>query len=141
MVIGCVVLATAQPMSIYGAPAEEPKITPETVIYPKAPTSAAPNTPLGTREGGGIGGSLWISLLLLGGCGAWWWWKNRSGAGAGLHGGGSRRLAIEETRSLGNRQYLVVASYEGRRYLLGVTQGQINLLTSLPGASEHKDSQ
>ena len=43
-----------------------------------------------------------------------------------------RSLAVEETRSLGNRQYLVVASYEGKKFLLGVCPGRINLLSALP---------
>lgn len=131
MVIGCVVLATAQPMSTFGASTEEPKMTPDTVIYPKAPANTPPSPATATKDGGSIAGSLWISLLLLGGGGAWWWWKNRLSSGPGVPGNASRKLTIEETRALGNRQYLVVASYDGRKYLLGVTQGQISLLTAL----------
>ena len=43
----------------------------------------------------------------------------------------ARQLAIQETRSLGNRQYLVVASYEDKKFLLGVTPGRIEMLTPL----------
>jgi flagellar protein FliO/FliZ len=39
---------------------------------------------------------------------------------------------IEETRSLGNRQYLIVAAYEEKKLLLGVTPGRIKLLCDLP---------
>jgi flagellar protein FliO/FliZ len=46
-----------------------------------------------------------------------------------------RSLAIDETRSLGNRQYLVVASYEGKKFLIGVCPGRIDMLSSLDGSS------
>jgi flagellar protein FliO/FliZ len=46
------------------------------------------------------------------------------------------KLQIEETRSLGNRQYLVVAVYEGQKLLLGVTPGQIQLLTPLSSGED-----
>lgn len=42
-----------------------------------------------------------------------------------------RKLHIEESRSLGHRQYLVVAAYEGRRFLLGVCPGSIEYLSGL----------
>ncbi len=42
-----------------------------------------------------------------------------------------RKLHIEESRSLGHRQHLVVASYEGRRFLLGVCPGSIEYLSGL----------
>ena len=45
----------------------------------------------------------------------------------------ARRLVIDETKSLGSRQYLVVASYEGKKLLLGVCPGRIDLLTPLDG--------
>jgi flagellar protein FliO/FliZ len=43
----------------------------------------------------------------------------------------NRKLNIEESRSLGHRQYLVVASYEGRKFLLGVCPGSIEYLSGL----------
>jgi flagellar protein FliO/FliZ len=36
---------------------------------------------------------------------------------------------------LGNRQFLVVAEYEGRKMLLGVCPGRIELLSELGGKS------
>jgi len=48
----------------------------------------------------------------------------------------TRALAVEETRSLGNRQFLVVASYEGKKFLLGVCPGRIELLAPLDGSAE-----
>ena len=50
--------------------------------------------------------------------------------GAGVAAAG-RKLAVAETRSLGSRQYLVVATYGEKKFLLGVCPGRINLLTSL----------
>ena len=67
--------------------------------------------------------------LALAGVGGWLLWRNRRGVPAGRD---QRSLAVEETRSLGNRQYLVVASYEGKKFLLGVCPGKINLLSALP---------
>ncbi|MBK8477735.1 MAG: flagellar biosynthetic protein FliO [Opitutaceae bacterium] len=47
-----------------------------------------------------------------------------------------QRLMIEETRPLGNKQFLAVATYGDRRMLLGVCAGRIDLLCRLdePGA-------
>ena len=47
-----------------------------------------------------------------------------------------RNCVIEEIRSLGIRQYLVVAGYEDRKFLIGVTPGQIQLLARLDAAQE-----
>jgi len=44
---------------------------------------------------------------------------------------GARKLNVAETRMLGNRQFLVVAEYEGRKMLLGVCPGRIELLSEL----------
>lgn len=55
-------------------------------------------------------------------------YRNRRNTPAGRE---LRSLAIDETRSLGNRQYLVVASYDGRKFLLGVCPGRIEMLTPL----------
>lgn len=67
--------------------------------------------------------------LALAAVGGWLVWRNRRGMPAKSD---LRSLAVEETRSLGNRQYLVVASYEGKKFLLGVCPGRINLLSALP---------
>lgn len=87
------------------------------------------------------GGSLNTVTLLVGvvlaGVGGWLVWRNRRGAPVGRD---LQSLSINETRSLGNRQYLVVASYEGKKFLLGVCPGSINMLTNLPEASDAEDS-
>ncbi|HEX4666423.1 MAG TPA: flagellar biosynthetic protein FliO [Chthoniobacterales bacterium] len=49
---------------------------------------------------------------------------------------GARKLSVAETRMLGNRQFLVVAEYEGRRMLLGVCPGRIELLSELGAQAE-----
>ncbi len=72
-----------------------------------------------------------MSLILgvaLAGAGGWLVWRNRRGTPIGRD---QRALAVEETRSLGNRQYLVVASYEGKKFLLGVCPGRIDMLSAL----------
>lgn len=43
----------------------------------------------------------------------------------------TQRLAIEETRPLGNKQFLAVATYGDRRMLLAVCAGRIDLLCRL----------
>ncbi len=49
-----------------------------------------------------------------------------------------RKLHIEESRTVGNRQHLAVVEYEGRRVLLGISPGRIDYLCGLdPEASEH----
>jgi flagellar protein FliO/FliZ len=124
VVVGCAVLATAQPMSAANE-AESPTRTPETILYPKG-TTTAPSTslPVETNQN-------WILvmafLLALGG--AWVLIQRRRGVN--VTGSASKKLAIEETRALGNRQYLVVASYEGQKFLVGVTPGQIQMLAPL----------
>lgn len=98
----------------------------DTTIF--TPGSARSDAP-----GAGSGGLGPVSLVLglaLAGAGGWLLWRQRRGATPGRE---LRALAIDETRSLGNRQFLVVASYEGRKFLLGVCPGRIDMLTSLNG--------
>jgi flagellar protein FliO/FliZ len=73
---------------------------------------------------------LLVVALLLAAGGVWLLLRRRAGPGF-LAGRSAHKLQIEETRSLGNRQYLVVAVYEEQKLLLGVTPGQIQLLTPL----------
>lgn len=95
------------------------------IIFPSGNTTTA--APAAT--GGGAASTLTLILaVILAAVGAWMIWRNRRGPGAA---GGMRNLAVEETRSLGNRQYLVVASYEGKKFLLGVCPGRIDMLAPL----------
>ena len=69
---------------------------------------------------------------MLAGGGVWLLLRSRHAKAAGRV---SSALAIDETKPLGNRQYLVVASYEGKKFLLGVCPGRIDLLSPLDGSS------
>jgi flagellar protein FliO/FliZ len=100
------------------------------VLYPRsadpspvAKVAAAPN------------GSMTVILVcLLGAGGGWMLWNRIRTRGPAALGG--RQLTIAETKSLGNRQFLVVASYQDRKFLLGVCPGRIDLLSSLGTAPE-----
>jgi flagellar protein FliO/FliZ len=95
------------------------------IIFPSgAPHAAAPST----SAGGAVSTMTLVLALALAAVGGWMVWRNRRGPGAARE---SRNLAVEETRSLGNRQYLVVASYEGKKFLLGVCPGRIDMLAPL----------
>lgn len=98
------------------------------VIYPRG------SAPAGAPSAAGPGGS--NSVLLLGVAiaaagGGWWLWQKRRMGASGA--AGSARLAIVESKPLGSRQYLVVADYDGRKFLLGVCPGSIEMLTPLDG--------
>jgi flagellar protein FliO/FliZ len=105
----------------------QPKADP--VIYPRG--SAAADAPASAASGGS-NASLILAGVLLAGAGGWWLWLKRRD---GLRGPGGKttRLNIAESRSLGSRQYLVVADYDGKKFLLGVCPGSIELLTPLDG--------
>jgi len=97
------------------------------VIFPGSGNSTT--APAATAGGTLHSMSLFLGLALAG-AGGWMVWRNRRGQPVGRD---MRALAIDETRSLGNRQFLVVASYEGKKFLLGVCPGRIELLSPLDG--------
>lgn len=84
--------------------------------------------------GPGAGALTAVAVILLAGAGGWVLWRGKA-AGLTALSRTSRQLAIEETRSLGNRQFLVVATYQERKYLLGVCPGRIDLLAPLNDAA------
>lgn len=98
------------------------------VIFP-ATGNPSVNAPAATTGGTLHSMSLFLGLALAG-AGGWMVWRNRRGQPVGRD---LRALAINETRSLGNRQFLVVASYEDKKFLLGVCPGRIDLLSTLDG--------
>ena len=98
------------------------------VIYPKTTAAGAP----AAESPAGLGVTTVIGALALAGGGGWLLLRARSAKATGRN---TSSLAIDETRPLGNRQYLVVASYEGRKFLLGVCPGRIDLLSPLDGAA------
>jgi flagellar protein FliO/FliZ len=110
----------------------QPKADP--VIYPRG--TAGADAPA-RAESGGSNASLILAGILLAGAGGWWLWLKRRDGGRGL-GGKATLLNITETRSLGSRQYLVVADYAGKKFLLGVCPGSIEMLTPLDGEKAEK---
>jgi len=105
------------------------------VIYPRAQTDKVSSA---ADHDGWSRMPLLIGALALAGAGAWWLWRSRGLSLPGMRA--NRRLQIEETRSLGGRQYLVVASCDRRRLLLAVTPGRIKLLCELESAEKEGES-
>jgi flagellar protein FliO/FliZ len=96
------------------------------VIFPK--TSAAASAPTAEAGSSPWAGTVVGALVLVAG-GVWFLARSRaakSGGGVSLSA-----LKVEETKPLGNRQFLVVASYEGQKFLLGVVPGRIDFLSAL----------
>jgi flagellar protein FliO/FliZ len=99
---------------------------PATVLYPRSPSGLGQ-----TKDSAGLGGvTMTVFVVLAGAAGGWLLWRRLRG-GVSVAGRSEHQLAIAETRSLGNRQYLVVASYGDRRFLLGVCPGKIDLISPL----------
>jgi flagellar protein FliO/FliZ len=93
-----------------------------------------PNTTLAKTaapaSGSAAGSFTAVAVILLAGVGGWLVWRNRSGGITALTRT-PRQLVIEETRSLGNRQFVVVAAYQDKKFLLGVCPGRIDFLAPL----------
>ncbi len=118
--LGCSLLLCLLVAPVWGAGEE-------TVLYPR--TLAPAETPAPVRSVGS-NTTLLLMALAAASAGGWLLWRQRR-TPQGLMSRETRKLAIAETRSLGNRQYLVVADYDGRKFLLGVCPGRIDLLSSL----------
>ena len=99
------------------------------LIYPRG---SAPAGVPAAADSHGPGSGLILATALLAAVGGWWLWQKRRGSFR-LGAASAARLAIVESRSLGSRQYLVVADYDGRKFLLGVCPGSIQMLTPLDG--------
>ena len=101
----------------------------DSVIYPRGTAGAvetehaAPSTGFTTLVIGGMlaAGGLWLL-----------WRSRRDSKLVGSRG----KLVVAETKSLGNKQYLVVAVYGEQKFLLGVCPGKIDMLSVLETAKE-----
>lgn len=98
-----------------------------TVLYPRSAGLPAESTPSrATDYAPGL-----LLAVVLAGAGGWLFWRGRRDPRSAV----SRKLIISETKSLGNRQFLVVAAYEDKKFLLSVCPGRIELLTPLAGTT------
>jgi flagellar protein FliO/FliZ len=82
----------------------------------------------------GIGFQSFFAVLVVLGLVAGLAWLVRRGAFGALRGG-TRAITVETAVPLGERRSLVVVAVEGRRLLLGLTPGQISLVTELSAAA------
>jgi flagellar protein FliO/FliZ len=106
-------------------------VAPDQVIVPNS--TVASHSPVSTR-GTGTGALTMVGVAALAGTGGWLLWRSRI-KGMNQFSRAPRNLSVEETRALGNRQYLVVASYQDKKFLIGVCPGRIDLLSALDNAS------
>jgi flagellar protein FliO/FliZ len=99
-----------------------------------SPSPAA--SPIGSHSTDGML-QLFVYFVLIVGLLVAGLYFTRSGFNS-LHrrGKGERKLVISEARTLGNRQFLVVAEYENRKMLLGVCPGRIDYLSTLSGGGD-----
>jgi flagellar protein FliO/FliZ len=101
---------------------------PDDIVRPRA--APAVDAPAVGRPESRTNSTLLVFGLAAAAVGGWLIWQQRRSP-RGIAGREARKLAIAETRSLGNRQFLVVADYDGRKFLLGVCPGRIELLVPL----------
>ena len=108
---------------LWGAAPAAPRSA-DTVIFPQ-PVEQSATRPTGSPSTGYI-----VFVVLCLGGGAWLWFRAK-GKGRSLKTSGSE-ISIDETRPLGNRQYLVLTSCRGRSFLIGVSQGRIDVVSEVP---------
>lgn len=102
----------------------------EPVIYPRGTDAAGGKPAAAPAAAGGTNSLFLLGTAAAAAAAGWWLWSKRR---AGLVNGQAAKLSIVESRSLGSRQHLVVADYDGRKFLLSVCPGSIDLLTPLDG--------
>jgi flagellar protein FliO/FliZ len=81
----------------------------------------------------GLGMPTLVVAVFCAAAGAWFLWKGKRQS---VLRAGKGNLTVAETRSLGNRQYLVVAAYGRQKFLIGVCAGRISLLSPLDDSSQ-----
>lgn len=99
-----------------------------TVLYPR---NQAVEHPAASGSPAAVGVTTSVLVVLAGAAAGWLLWRRLRSAAR--PGSGAQQLVVAETRSLGNRQFLVVATYGGQKFLLGVCPGRVNLLAPLDG--------
>ena len=98
------------------------------LLIPNSSAGAAPAAAIPSS----VGPATLVCALVCAVAGAWLLWRSRrQGAGRASKG----NLLVAESRSLGNRQYLVVAAYGKQKFLIGVCAGRISLLAPLDGGN------
>ena len=107
-----------------------PPADPGSLLYPRIP--GAGGAPAASSAASGP--TMILLVMVAGAAGGWFLWRRWRGASAPA-ARGEHRLSVTETRSLGNRQYLVVAAYGERKFLLGVCPGRIDMLAPLDGGA------
>lgn len=128
-------------LALLAAPlaAADTPVDPAGVIYPRN-SPGAPAHPV-ADDSFPIWGSLGVIALLTAGG---FYLLKRGAIGPRAGAKFAQRLVIEETRPLGNKQFLAVATYGDRRLLLGVCAGRIDLLCRLDepvGAADPKPAE
>lgn len=122
-----------------GAQAVEPapvaSKSPDAIIHPaEAPRAEVAVAP--SNSGGGFGAVTLVGALALAAGG---FWLAKRGRMPGMGARDLRHLSVEETRPLGNRQFLIVAAYDDKRFLIGVCPGRIEFLTALDGGAPRRE--
>lgn len=108
------------------------------VLYPASGPQPSPGSSRPT-EPPSLPGLTTSFLMLLGLCAGGYFLLRRQ-TGFAPVGKGQRKLVVSESRSLGNRQFLVVVEYESERVLLGVTPGRIDYLCPLSPVNASADA-
>lgn len=115
----------------------EAAIDDDLVIDPsRTGSETTSNTVLAELESGPSFGVVVAYLGLFCGAGYFVWRYIKKGSLSPARPDGSNGIHITDTKSLGNRQYLVVVECDEQRMLVGVGQGFINHLCFLDGTRQ-----
>ncbi len=108
------------------------------VLYPANAPQSSPGMAHGSSQTASMPGLGTSFVMLLALCAGGVYVVRRQ-TGFLPVGKGQRKLVVSESRSLGNRQFLVVVEYENERVLLGVTPGKIDYLCPLSTPNSPSD--